>query len=202
MAGPMPIGSPPAAARHAKMQRPAAAPGFAYLGLLVAVAALGMAAAGTVSLGARASRQDAERQLLAIGGEIERALQSYGAAATPAQAGIGPRALKDLLKDPRSAGLKRHLRRIRHDPLTGLPDWGLVLARDGSILGVYSLAEGQPQKQAGFGPAQAHFERAERYADWVFSASPERLPPRPGRVVQRPGEAASAAAGASAASAP
>lgn len=179
-----------------------AAPGFAYLGLLVAVAALGLAAAGTVSLGARASRQDAERQLLAIGGEIERALLSYAAASTPAQAGIGPRALEDLLKDPRSPGLKRHLRRVRPDPLTGTADWGLVLARDGSILGVYSLADGRPQKVAGFGPAQAHFERAERYADWVFTATPGRLPPRPGRFARPGTEGASAAAGNAAASAP
>lgn len=193
----MPIGSPAAAARRANRQPQSAAPGFAYLGLLVAVAAMGLAAAGTVSLGAQASRQDAERQLLAIGGELERALLSYAAASPPAQAGIGPRALEDLLKDPRSPGLKRHLRRVRPDPLTGMPDWGLLLARDGSILGVYSLAEGRPQKTAGFGPAQAHFEQAERYADWVFTASPDRLPPRPGRFAQANTSAASAAGAAS-----
>ncbi len=179
-------------------------PGFAYLVLLIAVATLGIAAAGTVSLGARASRQDAERQLLATGAEFERALQSYLASAPVALAGIGPRTLEELLKDPRSAGLKRHLRQIRPDPLTGKTDWGLLLARDGSIVGVYSRAEGQPQKTRGFGLLQAHFELAERYADWVFTATPDRLPPRrPGAGASAPAAGtASAAASAPAASLP
>ena len=181
MAAPSPTGRRP--------PRAPPAPGAAYLLLLVAVATLGIAAAGSATLGAAASRQDAERQLLATGAEFTSALASYRASAPANRPVSGPQDLAALLKDPRIAGVRRHLRQVRDDPLTGQPDWGLVRARDGGIIGVFSQAPGRPQKQQGFGPAQAHFQRAERYADWVFTATPEAL------AVRRAAITAEAAAG-------
>ena len=181
------------AATPAGRHQRAAQRGAAYLMLLVAVAVLGIAAAGSASLGAAASRQDAERQLLATGSEFEAALASYRAASPPNLPATGPQDLAHLLKDPRTPGLRRHLRQLREDPLTGKIDWGLVRARDGGIVGLYSQAPGRPQKQRDFAPAQAHFELAEAYADWVFTATPDALPRR--RSVA-PQPAASAASGA------
>lgn len=181
MAAPSPTGRRP--------PRAPPAPGAAYLLLLVTVATLGIAAAGSATLGAAASRQDAERQLLATGAEFTSALASYRAAAPANRPVSGPQDLAALLKDPRIAGVRRHLRQVRDDPLTGQPDWGLVRARDGGIVGVYSQAPGRPQKQQGFGPLQAHFQGAERYADWVFTATPEAL------AVRRAAITAEAAAG-------
>ncbi len=80
----------------------------------------------------------------------------------------GPRSLEDLLKDPRLPGLRRHLRQLYADPLTGKEQWGLVKDSKGSILGVHSLAEGKPVQRTGFEPQLGSFEDAENYRQWVF----------------------------------
>jgi type II secretory pathway pseudopilin PulG len=137
--------------------------------LLVAVAVIGVTAAASVSLGARIARRDAEAQLLDIGREFEQALISYRSVAMGAQ-DQGPRNLEDLLRDPRRPATTRHLRQIYADPLTGQPQWGLVRAPGGAIVGVFSLAEGVPIKQAGFDAAHSGFADAHAYAGWVFQA--------------------------------
>ena len=144
--------------------------GFAYVLLLIVIAVLGIVAGNTVSLGSQISRRDAEQSLLAIGGEFEAALRSYAGIGNALNApnARGPRALEDLLKDPRSASIRRHLRQIYADPLTGKAEWGLVKDASGAIVGVYSLADGQPIKRSGFETRQAHFEEALTYQTWIF----------------------------------
>ena len=145
--------------------------GFSYLFLLIIVAVLGIAAANAVSLGVSASRRDAEFELLAIGAEFENALRSYRAVGV-AGTRIGPRDLEDLLLDRRISITRRHLRKIYADPLTGRQEWGVVRQPDGLIVGVYSMAAGIPIKRAGFDAHRASFDNADRYAQWVFSATP------------------------------
>lgn len=155
--------------------------GFAYVLLLVAIAAIAAATAGTVSLGAVAERRSAERELLAIGAEFQRALLSYAGApanANPAQV-QGPRSLEDLLKDPRTPGVRRHLRRIYRDPLTGGDEWGTVRNAQGGIVGIYSLATGRPFQQAGFATEFAAFEQADSYKLWVFGFTGTASGPKP-----------------------
>lgn len=108
------------------------------------------------------ARRDAERHLLAIGAEFERALVSYAGGAR------GPRTLDELVRDPRMPGTRRHLRQIYADPLTGRPDWGLVTDPQGFIVGVYSLAEGRPIQRSAFEAHWGHMEEADSYRDWVF----------------------------------
>lgn len=145
--------------------------GFAYLLLLLAVALIGLAAAAAVSLGATMARRDAEQQLLAIGMEFQRALRSYSGvplgASTPVAA-LGPRSLDDLLRDPRVPGIRRHLRQVYADPLTGKREWGIVTDSQGFIVGVHSLFDGQPIRRTGFDPQLAPFEGAESYQQWIF----------------------------------
>lgn len=146
--------------------------GFAYLLLLLAVALIGVAASAAVSLGATMARRDAEQQLLAVGAEFQQALRSYagvpvGAVVPP---GVrGPRSLNDLLKDPRVPGVRRHLRQVYADPLTGKSEWGLLRDSQGFIAGVYSLSEGTPIKRSGFAPEWSTFDEAASYRQWVFS---------------------------------
>ena len=161
--------------------------GFAYLLLLLAIALIGLSATATISLGATVARRDAERELLAIGREFQQALRSYsGIAITAGGASIGqgPRVLEDLLKDPRVPGTRRHLRQIYADPLAGKAEWGLVRDAQGFIIGIHSLAEGQPIQRTGFEAQLAGFEEAESYRQWVFSlqaAQAIRASPTPPR---------------------
>lgn len=160
--------------------RPSRSGGFAYVLLLIGVATLWMLSAASLSTGSQLSRRDAERELLAIGAEFEQALTSYaGGNSNTGRAidGLGPQTLEELLKDPRVPSIKRHLRQIYADPLTGKSEWGLVKAPGGFIVGVYSLAEGVPIRRSGFEPARAGFEDAPTYADWVFGLPMASLPP-------------------------
>lgn len=113
--------------------------GFSYLLLLFAVAALGVAAAGTSLMWSTLSQIERERELLFIGGEFARALQRYHDA-SPTDPKAYPARLEDLTEDKRFPTPVRHLRKIYVDPMTGNRDWGLVIG-GGQIRAVYSRSE-------------------------------------------------------------
>lgn len=144
--------------------------GFTYIGLLIFIALLGAASAGTVTAGSTLARRSHEAELLFIGGQFRAAFQSYFESTPPGQTPY-PKLLTDLLKDPRFPGIKRHLRRLYVDPLTGNEQWGLVRGPAGGIVGVYSLAGGATVKTQQFPAEFAFFEGKEKYSDWVFSYS-------------------------------
>ncbi|MDZ4281192.1 MAG: type II secretion system protein [Hydrogenophaga sp.] len=147
----------------AAIPRSKAPNGFAYLLLLVLIAVLGVASSAAVSMGASIARRDAEQHLLTIGAAFQQALASHGGR---------PRELDELLKDHRVPGIRRHLRRIPFDPLTGRDSWGVVRDAQGGIVGVHSLAPGKPLKRRGFNSRWKAFEEAGSYRDWVFGARP------------------------------
>lgn len=147
--------------------------GFAYVALLLAIALIGLAASTSISLGSTMARRDAEQQLLFVGMEFQRALRSYAGVSEGATAAVsaparGPRTLEELLRDPRAPGVRRHLRQLYADPLSGRNEWGTMRDSQGYITGVYSLAGGQPIQRSGFELPLAHFENAETYRQWVF----------------------------------
>lgn len=164
------------------------AAGFAYVWLLLGLALGTWGTATAWQSGAMAGRRDAEQALLVAGFELERALYSHvgvpwgeaGALTHPqAFSWRGPKELEDLLRDPRVAGVQRHLRRLVADPLTGQTQWGVVRDPAGHIVGVYSLSEGRPIRQAGFEPPHAHFAGASSYQQWVFGLPAAPLFARP-----------------------
>lgn len=154
--------------------------GFAYLLLLITVAILGLLSASSLSIGAQVSRRDAERELIAIGNEFEQALKSYAGISGNLQAATagatGPGTLEDLLKDPRFPSVKRHLRQIYVDPLTGRVEWGVVRTPSGSIVGIYSLADGVPIQRSGFDATRSAFENANSYGAWIFGFADANFP--------------------------
>lgn len=159
--------------------------GFTYIGVLFAVAMLGAGLALTGEVWHTSALREKEAELLRAGDEYRRAIERYYLGG-PRQY---PRALADLLRDPRQPGIVRHLRRLYPDPVTGGDAWGLVMAPEGGIMGVHSLAEGRPLKTAGFRPRDAAFERATRYSDWRFvyvpaQGGPIKPPAAPG-VIQK-----------------
>ena len=142
--------------------------GFTYLTVLfvVAIMGLGLALAGevwhTVAL------REKETELLHVGNQYRKAIQRFYLSG-PQQY---PRALSDLLKDPRKPGTERYLRRLYPDPVTGSDEWGIVKGPDGGIMGVHSLSEDKPLKVAGFRPPLQGFESAQNYSDWKFIYTP------------------------------
>ncbi|MBJ7312581.1 type II secretion system protein [Rugamonas sp. CCM 8940] len=163
--------------------------GFTYLSLIILVAMIGLVAASTLKMGALLQRARAEQELLNIGAEFSDALQSY-ANATPAGQPPQPPSLKELLKDPRFPGVRRHLRKLFVDPLTGSAEWGVVyLADKVGVIGIYSLSDAKAIKLSNFPTRFQAFEGKSMVADWKFtmngkaaSTAAPALTPRGGPV--------------------
>jgi len=160
--------------------------GFTYLGLIVFVFIIGLVGAATLKVEALLRRAQLEKELLETGAQFSAALNSY-AQATPRGQPRAPLALEDLLRDKRFPNPRRHLRRIFIDPVTGKAEWGLVRAGEsGPILGVHSLSQATPLKQANFDARFSGFENREYLSEWKFmaqeSGAPVQLQPNaPGR---------------------
>jgi type II secretory pathway pseudopilin PulG len=151
------------------MRRLRYAAGFTYLTILFVVAIMGLGLALAGEVWHTAAVREREAMLLDVGEQYRKAIERYYLAG-PRQY---PRALEQLLRDPRKPGIERYLRRLYPDPVTNSDDWGIVKAPDGGIMGVYSRAEDAPRKEAQFRPAQAAFEGAKKYSDWKFVFVPQ-----------------------------
>lgn len=186
--------------RIGRLARPAAR-GFTYVSLIILVAIIGLVAAATLKTGAVLRRGDAEQQLLDIGAQFSDALQSYANATPPGQP-TQPPSLQELLRDPRFPGVRRHLRKIFVDPMTGATQWGIVyLAGDVGVIGVYSLSDARPIKVSNFPPRYKAFDGKEKISEWRFTmtgnaattappaVSPANVPP----TVPQPGAVTTAA---------
>jgi len=153
--------------RHEIRTVPARMRGFGYIGLLILVAMMSVALAGAGEVWHTAQQREKEQELLFAGGQFRRAIAQYYAN-TPGKARRYPLQLEELLKDPRHPGVRRYLRKIYLDPMTGKAEWGLVTGPGGEIYGVYSRSQDAPLKRAGFRLAEKDFEGRTKYSEWVF----------------------------------
>lgn len=169
-------------------QRTRRSGGFTYLSLIILVAIIGLVAASALKLGSVLQRSRAEQELLDIGAAFSDALQSY-AEATPAGQPPQPPSLKELLKDSRLPGVRRHLRKLFVDPMTGKAEWGIVYLGDKiGVLAVYSLSDAKPVKIGNFPTRFQGLESKEKISAWRFAATgrpganaPVGVPPKPGQ---------------------
>lgn len=135
---------------------------------LFAVAALGLLAATAGQVWHTAAQRAREADLLFAGHQYRQALDSYYSLTVSGKHEY-PVQLQDLLEDHRSQTTLRHLRRLYADPMTGQPDWVLVKAGD-RIVGLHSRTQKRPFKRV-FYDADAAFNDADSYAQWVFRAT-------------------------------
>jgi len=140
--------------------------GFTYVWLLVAVAvmAAGLAAIGEVA--STAAKREKEAELLFVGDQFARAIAEYSASSPGAPQ--YPQKLEELLADKRYPNLRRYLRRVYPDPMTGRADWGLVRGPGGGIVGVHSQSMERPLKTANFPKGYESFTGAAVYSAWRF----------------------------------
>jgi type II secretory pathway pseudopilin PulG len=148
---------------------PPSAGGFTYLWVLLAIGLVAAGLAATAEVASTAARRDKEAELLFAGDQFARAIARYRASVPGSQQ--YPQRLQDLLADNRFPNVRRHLRRIYRDPMTGSTEWGLVRGPNGGIIGVYSTSTALPLKTANFPKEYAAFAGAAAYRDWVFAPS-------------------------------
>ena len=145
--------------------------GFTYLGVMLLVTLMGIALAATGQVWHTLQQREREQELLFVGHQFRLALKRY-ADHTPAKSRRSPLRLEELLLDPRHPGIRRHLRTIYADPVTGKAEWGLITGPGGEIYGVHSLSDGEPLKKHRFELADDNFEDSMKYSDWVFMHAP------------------------------
>jgi hypothetical protein len=94
--------------------------------------------------------------------------------------------------------VRRHLRKIFVDPLTGKAEWGVVYLGDGTtgVVAVHSLSTAKPLKVANFDSRFAGLDNADTISAWRFKARDPALGQAPGQMqpAPRPGAPAAPAA--------
>lgn len=145
--------------------------GFTYLAVLFLVAVLGAVLAATGMLWSTAQQREKERELLFVGNQFRNAIRQYYEK-SPGAVKKYPNTLNDLLKDERQLSTQRYLRKIFIDPITKTNKWGLVLAPEGGIMGVYSLSEEHPFKTDNFRDGNQSFVGKTKYSEWQFAYTP------------------------------
>ncbi|WP_339389912.1 type II secretion system protein [Nitrosovibrio sp. Nv4] len=140
--------------------------GFTYLWVMFIVAMTGLALAGAGQLWRTEARREKEKELMFVGEQFRLAIGSYYESSPGTKR--YPDSLEKLLSDDRFPIVKRHLRKVFIDPMTGVPEWGLIQKSGSGITGVYSLSAREPLKRANFHQRYAAFGEAENYRDWKF----------------------------------
>jgi type II secretory pathway pseudopilin PulG len=148
--------------------------GFTYIGMLITVAITGAALAAAGEVWHTMQQRQRESELLFAGDQIRRGIGSFYNAGAVREY---PKALDDLLRDPRHPGVVRHLRKQYYDPITGNKEWGVIRDANHRIVGVFSLSDESPIKKTNFGTADRRFEGKEKYSEWHFTYQPRRQRP-------------------------
>lgn len=115
--------------------------GFTYIGVLIAVALLGIGLSVVSEVWTKTAEHQKLVQLDWVGQQYVQAIQSYYYANT-GTVHFYPQTLEDLLEDKRYLSIKRHIRKLYPDPFTGKVQWALIAAPEGGIQGVAFKGEG------------------------------------------------------------
>lgn len=118
------------ASERAKRER-----GFTYLGLLLVIAIIGIGLTAASEVWVTTSRSQKMAELEWVAAQFTQAIGSYYAA-SPGSVKVYPTSLEDLLEDKRYLTVRRHLRTVYLNPLTGRADWERVVGPDGRLRGV------------------------------------------------------------------
>ena len=151
-----------------KAGKPCRAGGFTYFGALFLVMLMGLGLSGALQFWSTAKERERERELLWVGNQYARALQSYYRESPGTKQ--FPQHLEQLIDDRRFPTPRRHLRKLYPDPITKSAEWGLVMSPDGRIAGVHSLSEAEPRKKAEFPRRWEDFQARSKYSEWRFVA--------------------------------
>jgi len=141
--------------------------GFTYVGLLILLAIMAVTITNSLRQGSALQRREKEHELLLIGLQFHTAFRTYYQS-TPAGKSPYPTSLEDLVRDTRGPVMRRHIRKIYVDPVSG-KDWVLIAGPGGvGISGVHSISEDPPQKNEGFPDELSELDDKTKYSEWIF----------------------------------
>lgn len=142
--------------------------GLVLLAVLIFLLLTSLGVSAMVELERTNTQRAKEKDLLFVGDQYRRAIQSYYSSAPAGKSQSLPRSLDDLLEDKRFPMPVRHLRRLYPDPMTGKTDWVIVQGANG-IIGVHSRSRLTAFMKWGFPVQYREFQIRETYAEWVFT---------------------------------
>jgi type II secretory pathway pseudopilin PulG len=148
--------------------------GLTYLAVLFLVAVMGAIWAAIGGIWSVANQREKEKELLLIGAQFREAIGQYYEK-SPGALKRYPGTLEELLKDERQLGTQRYLRKVFIDPMTKSNKWGLVMSPMGGVMGVHSLSDATPIKNANFKDADFDLLGKVKYSEWLFVYRPAPL---------------------------
>jgi type II secretory pathway pseudopilin PulG len=152
--------------------------GFTYLAALFLVGIAGAGLAATSEFWSHSRQREKEAELIWIGNQFTQAIALYYHR-SPGAVRRYPERLEDLLEDRRYLTMQRYLRRIYADPITGKPEWGLIPAPGGGIMGIHSTAAAKPIRSISL-TRDEKSSTAASYREWRFvyePPTPAQAPP-------------------------
>lgn len=140
--------------------------GFTYVSLLFVILVIGLALGTTGKIWSTVAKREKEEELVFRGGAVRAGIESYYK--RPGLINTYPRSLTDLVSDKRLNKIRRHLRKVYADPMTGKPDWVLLKTPGGRIKGVRSRSEEKTLKKRNFPAGLEELEDKSSYSEWEF----------------------------------
>ncbi len=139
-------------------QRSSKQSGMTYIGLLLVIVLMGIATAALTPMWSTTVKREKEEELLFRLGEFRQAIAGYRQ-----DHGRYPRKLEDLLEDKTQFQVRRYLRRIYPDPMTGEADWKLefLVDKSGVVAGIQDLHS--RSEAEGFRNIP---DKGNQYSDW------------------------------------
>jgi len=147
--------------------------GVALLIVLFMIVVIGLTLSIAGSTWQSVVQRAREAELFWRGDQYRKAIGSYYEIKHGKGAGVFPRTLEELVKDPRFANVHKHIRRLYDDPMTK-GDWVLIKDQSGRITGVKSSSELEPFRQDGFPEEYESFAGSPSYSAWEFVYEPKK----------------------------
>jgi len=150
--------------------------GFTFIGLMMIITISGIALAGIGIVWSQQSQRANEAELLYIGNQYRKAIESYyNNPPPPLTVKEFPTSLQSLATDERFAEKKHHIRQLYTDPIAYGKPFELIKKGE-RIVGIYSSSTKKPIKKTGFPKEYAEFTEAKTYQEWKFFYSGPPLP--------------------------
>ncbi len=148
--------------------------GLVLIALLLMLVLVGVGALAAAEVWATTRKREREVELLWIGDQYRRAVESYWKM-TPGARKVLPSSISQLLNDDRFPNPVHHLRQAYRDPMAEDTEFERIVLNN-ALVGVHSTSKQVPMKQAQFPRRYQKFASAEDYSQWQFVF----LPPMPG----------------------
>lgn len=149
--------------------------GFTYIALLAAIVIIGISLGAVTRYWSNISLREKEEELLFRGDQYRKAIERY-MSAVPGRTEF-PQSIDDLLRDNRTATMRRHLRQKFKDPVSGEDFVEIRDQMTRRVIGVNSPSDREPLKQANFLEQYKDFEGKKKYSEWRFVYTPQPVQP-------------------------